>query len=125
VRDHAAAIAHVLEHGPSGQAYNVPGNAERSNREVAARVLELLGKPWSLVRHVADRPAHDRRYALDGAKLAALGFRHASSFDDGLIATVAWYRANEGWWRATRSGDWAEYYARQYGARLAASPALA
>ncbi len=119
VSDHAAAIDHVLRHGTSGETYNVAGGAERTNREVVTRLLEQLGKPWSLVRQVEDRPGHDRRYAMDGAKLAALGWRPATSFEDGLTTTVEWYLANEAWWRAARSGDWDGWYARQYEHRLA------
>ena len=105
----------------------MPGAAERTNREVVTLLLERLGKPWSLVRTVDDRPGHDRRYAMDGSKLAALGWRPTTSFEDGLAATVDWYRANEAWWRAARSGDWDAYYERQYGQRLAtgqAAPAM-
>jgi len=121
VADHAAAIDHVLRNGATGETYNVPGSAEMANRDVVAALLERLGKPWSLVRSVPDRPGHDRRYAMDGSKLAALGWRNRVSFADGLAATVDWYRANEPWWRAAKSGDWDAYYERQYGARLAAS----
>jgi dTDP-glucose 4,6-dehydratase len=92
-----------------------------TNRDVIAALLERLGKPWSLVRSVPDRPGHDRRYALDGAKLAALGWSNRVPFGEGLTATVDWFRANESWWRAAKSGDWHDYYERQYGARLAAS----
>ena len=123
VSDHAGAIEHVLRHGASGETYNLPGSAEMTNRAVITALLERLGKPWSLVRTVPDRPGHDRRYALDGSKLAALGWRNRTSFEDGLATTVDWFRANEAWWRAAKSGDWADYYERQYGARLAASTA--
>lgn len=121
VSDHAGAIDHVLRHGAAGETYNVPGSAELTNRDVVAALLGRLGKPWTLVRSVPDRPGHDRRYALDGTKLAALGWRNRTSFEEGLAATVDWFRANERWWRAARSGDWDAYYERQYGARLAAS----
>jgi len=121
VSDHAGAIDHVLRHGDSGETYNVPGSAEMTNRAVVTALLERLGKPWSLVRSVPDRPGHDRRYALDGSKLAALGWRNRTAFAEGLAATVDWFRANEPWWRAAKSGDWDAYYERQYGARLAAS----
>jgi dTDP-glucose 4,6-dehydratase len=121
VADHAGAIDHVLRHGATGETYNVPGSAEMPNRDVIQLLLDRLGKPWSLVRSVPDRPGHDRRYAMDGSKLAALGWRHRTSFADGLAATVDWFVANEGWWRAAKSGDWDAYYERQYGARLAAS----
>ena len=121
VSDHAAAIAHVLFHGSAGETYNIPGSAERENRDVVARILALLDKPWSLVRSVADRPGHDRRYAMDGTRLTALGWTNRVEFDEGLAATVAWYREHEEWWRAARGGDWDAYYARQYAVRLATS----
>jgi dTDP-glucose 4,6-dehydratase len=121
VSDHAGAIDHVLRRGATGETYNLPGSAEMTNRDVIAALLERLGKPWSLVRTVPDRPGHDRRYALDGSKLAALGWRNRTSFSDGLALTIDWFRANEAWWRAAKSGDWDAYYERQYGARLAAS----
>jgi dTDP-glucose 4,6-dehydratase len=118
VADHAAAIDHVLRHGTSGETYNIPGGVEMANREVVRLLLERLDKPWSLVRHVEDRPGHDRRYAMDGSKLAGLGWRPATSFEEGLARTVDWFVANEPWWRAARSGDWDAYYERQYGSRL-------
>jgi len=118
VADHADAIDHVLRHGAPGETYNIPGGVEMANRDTVALLLERLGKPWSLVRHVEDRPGHDRRYAMDGAKLAALGWRPKTSFEDGLTATIDWFLGNEAWWRAARSGDWDAYYERQYGARL-------
>jgi len=123
VSDHAGAIAHVLAHGVAGEVYNVPGSAELTNREVVERLLALLGKPWSLVRTVADRPGHDRRYAMDGAHLGALGWVNRVGFDEGLASTVTWYREHESWWRAARRGDWDAYYARQYAERLATSSA--
>jgi len=121
VSDHAGAIDHVLHRGATGETYNVPGSAEMANRDVIAALLDRLGKPWSLVRSVPDRPGHDRRYALDGSKLTALGWRNRVSFADGLATTVDWFKGNEPWWRAAKSGDWDAYYERQYGARLAAS----
>ena len=119
VSDHAAGIDHVLRHGLRGETYNVPGGVEMTNRDTVALLLERLGKPWTLVRHVEDRPGHDRRYAMDGSKLAALGWRPKVSFEQGLAATIDWFLANESWWRAARSGDWDAYYERQYGQRLA------
>jgi dTDP-glucose 4,6-dehydratase len=118
VSDHASAIDHVLRHGATGEIYNIPGGVEMANRDVVELLLERLGKPWSLVRHVEDRPGHDRRYAMDGSKLAALGWRPGTPFEDGLARTVDWFVANESWWRAARSGDWDAYYERQYGSRL-------
>jgi dTDP-glucose 4,6-dehydratase len=121
VSDHAGAIEHVLRQGVAGETYNLPGELEIPNREVVKRLLEELGKPWSLVRTVEDRPGHDRRYAMDGAKLAALGWKNRVGFDEGIARTVAWFRNNEAWWRSVKSGDWDAYYARQYGSRLATS----
>jgi dTDP-glucose 4,6-dehydratase len=121
VADHAGAIGHVLEHGLAGQTYNVPSGNERTNRDVVVALLRRLGKPWSLVRQVEDRPGHDRRYAMDGARLAALGWRNKTSFETGLAATVDGYLNNEVWWRPIKSGEWNDYYRRQYQARLAGS----
>jgi dTDP-glucose 4,6-dehydratase len=119
VSDHADAIDFVLRNGTAGETYNVAGGTEMANRDTIALLLDLLGKPWSLVRHVEDRPGHDRRYAMDGAKLAALGWTAQVAFADGLADTVTWYRGHEAWWRAARDGDWDAYYDRQYGRRLA------
>jgi dTDP-glucose 4,6-dehydratase len=122
VSDHAAGVDHVLRHGVTGEAYNIPGGVEEmTNRETVALLLERLGKSWDLVRQVEDRPGHDRRYAMDGARIAALGWAPAIGVADGITRTVDWYVANEDWWRATRSGDWDAYYERQYGARLRAT----
>ena len=121
VSDHAGGVDFVLRHGATGEAYNVPGGIEMTNRETVAMLLDRLGKPWSLVRHVDDRPGHDRRYAMDGSKLAELGWEPRTTFEDGLARTIDWYVANEAWWRATRSGDWDAYYERQYGDRLRSS----
>lgn len=118
VSDHAAAVDFVLRHGTAGETYNVAGGVEKTNRETVQLLLDHLGKPWSLVRHVEDRPGHDRRYAMDGSKLAALGWTPQTSFETGLARTVDWFVANEPWWRAARSGDWDAYYERQYGSRL-------
>jgi dTDP-glucose 4,6-dehydratase len=118
VSDHADGIDFVLRHGLSGETYNVASEEELTNRETVAILLERLGKPWSLVRQVDDRPGHDRRYAMDGAKLAELGWRPTIRAADGIPATVDWYVANEAWWRAIKAGDWDAYYERQYGARL-------
>jgi dTDP-glucose 4,6-dehydratase len=125
VADHAAAIDFVLRHGVGGEIYNVAAGAERTNRDVVALLLETLGKPWSLVRTVEDRPGHDRRYAMDGAKLAALGWRPTVEFEAGLAGTIDWFKANEDWWRRARSGEWDAWYERQYEARLATGQATA
>lgn len=124
VADHAAGIDFVLHNGEPGEAYNVAGDRLLPNREVIARLLAATGRDWSLVRTVPDRPGHDRRYAMDGSKLAALGWRPSHTFEDGLPETVAWYRANPDWVASARSGDWDSYYARQYGDRLAHGSAV-
>jgi dTDP-glucose 4,6-dehydratase len=124
VSDHAAGIEFVLRHGESGEAYNLAGARLLPNREVIGRLLEATGRDWSLVRTVPDRPGHDRRYAMDGAKVAALGWRPVRDFEDGLPETVAWYRDHPDWVAGARSGDWDAYYARQYGDRLAAGRAV-
>ncbi|MEO5965134.1 MAG: dTDP-glucose 4,6-dehydratase [Candidatus Limnocylindrales bacterium] len=119
VSDHAAGIDFVLRHGEPGEGYNLPGGTELPNREVIGRLLAAAGRDWSLVRTVPDRPGHDRRYAMDGSKLAALGWAPVMPFEAGLAATVAWYRANPAWVAAAKGGDWDDYYRRQYQARLA------
>jgi dTDP-glucose 4,6-dehydratase len=124
VTDHAGAVEYVLHHGTSGETYNVPGEAELPNREVVAELLRRVGKPWSLVRSVEDRPGHDRRYAMDGSKLRGLGWHNHVGFEEGIAETVEWFRANEAWWRAIRSGEWESYYSRQYAARLAGGQAV-
>jgi dTDP-glucose 4,6-dehydratase len=119
VEDHAAGILFVLAHGEPGGAYNVAGDHLLPNREVIGRLLEATNRDWSLVRTVPDRPGHDRRYAMDGGRLAAMGWRPRRSFADGLPATVAWYRDHPDWVAAAKGGDWESYYRRQYEQRLA------
>ena len=121
VADHAGGIDFVLRHGEAGGIYNVAGGTEMTNRDTVALLLDRLGKPWSLVRTVEDRPGHDRRSAMDGSRLTALGWTPSRTFEAGMTETVDWYRANEPWWRAIRSGDWGAYYDRQYGRRLTTS----
>lgn len=123
VEDHAAAIEMVLEHGLPGEVYNVGGGTEMPNLELTRHILRVLDKPSSLIRHVPDRAAHDRRYALDTSKITELGWTPERDFAEALAETVAWYRDHEDWWRPLKSGDYLEYYRRQYGARLAASSA--
>jgi dTDP-glucose 4,6-dehydratase len=115
--DHAAAVDLVLRDGRAGEVYNV-GGEERENLDVTQRIVELTGCEPALVRHVGDRPGHDRRYAIDDEKLRTLGWAPARSFDDGLTTTVEWYRANRGWWEPIKSGEYLEYYERQYASRL-------
>jgi dTDP-glucose 4,6-dehydratase len=119
VADHAAGIGAALDGGEAGAAYNVCGDGiERPNRAVTEAILELLGKPWSLVRKVPDRPGHDRRYALDGTRLRGLGWEPQVTFDEGIALTVDWYSAHRAWWEPIKSGDWDDYYRQQYAWRL-------
>jgi dTDP-glucose 4,6-dehydratase len=119
VEDHCAAIDFLLDRGEKGEVYNVGGGNELENREITHKILELLGKPESLIKPVADRQGHDRRYSLDASKLAKLGFSPAASFDEALEKTVNWYRENETWWRSIkeRSAEFRKYYAQQYANR--------
>jgi dTDP-glucose 4,6-dehydratase len=119
VQDHCAAIDLVLREGVAGGVYNVGTGNERRNLEVARRIVELTGADPELIRHVTDRPGHDRRYSLDSSGLHALGWRLERSFEDGLVETVEWYRDRRDWWEPLKSGEYLAYYRRQYAARLA------
>lgn len=119
VDDHCRALDLLIERGRPGETYNVGGGAEVTNLDLTRRILDLLGRPASLVEPVADRPGHDRRYRLDSAKLRALGWEPRTAFETGLAATVDWYRKNEGWWRPIKDGSaaWRAYHDRQYAGR--------
>lgn len=118
VDDFASGIDAVLERGIPGEAYNVGGPDELRNIEVVRRILELTGRDESLIEHVEDRPGHDRRYSLGSEKLRELGWEPEVSFEQGIERTVEWYRDNESWWGPLRSGEYREYYERQYGRAL-------
>jgi dTDP-glucose 4,6-dehydratase len=118
VEDFASAIDIVLERGEPGQAYNVGGPDELPNIEVVKKVLELTGRDESLIEYVQDRPGHDRRYSLASEKLEGLGWKAEVGFEAGIERTVSWYRDNEAWWGPLRSGEYREYYERQYGRAL-------
>jgi len=117
VLDHCEGIDLVLHKGQLGEIYNVGTEVETPNIEMARKILDILGKPHSLLQHVTDRAGHDRRYALDCRKLRALGWRSQHSFDAALERTVRWYVENEDWWRPIKSGEYLEYYKKQYGER--------
>jgi dTDP-glucose 4,6-dehydratase len=118
--DHCAAIELVLHEGAPGEVYNV-GGEEHENLEVVHRIVELTGADPSLITHVEDRAGHDRRYALDDAKVRALGWAPAHSFGErGLPETVSWYAANRAWCDAVKSDEYKTYYERQYADRLKA-----
>ena len=119
VEDHCRALVAILEAGDvEGETFNIAGGNERSVLEIAALLLERLKKPPSLLQHVTDRPAHDRRYAIDASHLEAkTGFRPQVDFQRGIEATIDWYVANRPWWEAIRSGAFQQYYERTYGSR--------
>jgi dTDP-glucose 4,6-dehydratase len=119
VDDHCAAVDFVIEHGENGEVYNVGGGNEMENRDITFKILELTGKPKSLIKPVADRQGHDRRYSLDTSKLQQLGFKSGMDFEKGLEKTVRWYMENEPWWRAIkeRSAEYKAYYEKQYGSK--------
>lgn len=116
VADHCAALDLVLRGGRPGEVYNVGGDNELPNLELVRTLLRLLDRPESLISFVADRPGHDRRYAIDAAKIRReLGWAPAHRFADGLAATVRWYLDNRAWWEKIRSGAYRDYYATLYG----------
>jgi len=114
VDDNCAGIDAVLRKGVEGEVYNIGGGNEVKNLALTRHILELLGKSPELIRFVADRPGHDRRYSIDCGKLQALGWHPATPFETGLERTVSWYRDNPTWWRKIKSGEWREYYEQQY-----------
>ena len=118
VDDHCAAVDLVLREGGPGEVYNVGGGTELENIDLTRRILALTGADESLIRHVDDRPGHDRRYSLDSSRLHALGWKPERGFDEGLAETVAWYRARRDWWEPIKSGDYRAYYEQQYAERL-------
>jgi dTDP-glucose 4,6-dehydratase len=121
VSDHCRAVDLLIDAGTSGEVYNVGGGNHVRNVDLTKRILELTGKPESLIRPVADRPGHDRRYAVDTSKIEALGWRPLVPFEAGLRDTVAWYTQNAWWWRPIKDADPAfrAYYDAQYGERRA------
>jgi len=116
VQDHCEAILAVLERGQPGEVYNIGGNNEYPNIDIVRRILAALGKSESLIQYVTDRPGHDRRYAIDAAKIEKeLGWRPRFTFEEALPRTIAWYRAHDAWLQRVRSGAYREYYQLQYG----------
>lgn len=119
VDDHCAALLLILEKGRAQSVYNIGGGAERENLAVVTGILAMLGKPQSLIRHVADRPAHDRRYATNARKLHdELGWAPTRPFEQGLIETVRWYTEHRSWCERVTSGEYRRYYETQYRSRL-------
>jgi len=118
VDDHSSAILTVLDRGVPGEVYNVGGGNERANVDITKFILRSLGKPESLIKFVKDRPGHDRRYAIDSSKIRReLAWAPEHSFEDALERTVKWYVGNPRWWQRVKSGEYREYYRKQYGNR--------
>jgi len=121
VDDHVTGIDTVLHKGQAGEAYNVAGENQQHNIDITRRILKLLDKPETLIKHVYDREGHDRRYAMNCDKLRTLGWQCQYTFEEALEATVRWYQNNEWWWRKIKTGEYLDYYKQQYAARLAAA----
>lgn len=117
VDDHCEGIWTAMERGVAGEVYNVGGGNEVANIDITNRILELTGRDASLVRHVADRPGHDRRYALATERLRGLGWAPRREFAEALGETVAWYTERRDWWEPIKSGEYRAYYQEQYGSR--------
>ncbi|OGP75244.1 MAG: dTDP-glucose 4,6-dehydratase [Deltaproteobacteria bacterium RBG_16_49_23] len=115
VEDHCRALDQVLRQGREGEVYNIGGGNERTNLYVAKNILDRLGKPHSLIRSVADRPGHDRRYAIDFSKVKReLGWTPTVSFEEGIDRTVEWYQNHREWWKKIKTGEYLDYYKRMY-----------
>jgi len=110
---------YVEDQGRDGEVYNIGGNNERTNLHIVRTILEQLGKPESLIKHVQDRPGHDRRYGIDPTKIMKeLGWKPKHTFETGIKETIRWYLDNKEWWTRIQTGAYQEYYAKQYGHRL-------
>lgn len=121
VDDHCRAILAVLQKGRAGEVYNIGGNRSLPNLTVVRKILEIAGKPESLMTRVQDRPGHDRRYALSSEKLTReTGWAPQVNFEEGIVATVNWYRENRDWVQRVKSGEYRDYYERNYGGRESA-----
>ena len=115
VKDHCIAIDLIIHSGRIGEVYNIGGHNERTNLDVVKTIISKLGKPESLITFVADRPGHDRRYAIDPAKIhRELGWLPTTGFDDGIKLTIQWYLDNRPWWENILSGEYQDYYRRMY-----------
>jgi len=114
VEDHCRAIDMVLHEAPVGSVFNVGTGAETSGLNVAQAVLQIIGKPSSLIEFVADRPGHDYRYALDISRITEFGWEPRVSLAEGLERTVRWYQEHPEWWRPLKSGEYWDYYKRNY-----------
>jgi dTDP-glucose 4,6-dehydratase len=117
VLDNCAALDLVLRKGNEGEVYNIGGGHEVENVVLTRQILQLTGKPETLIKPVKDRPGHDRRYSVDSKKVRQLGWTPRHRFGDALAATIAWYREHPTWWQPLKSGEFRAYYDKQYGHR--------
>ena len=116
VKDHCSAIDRVVRDGKIGETYCVGGNAERTNMQITRIILEAMGMGEEMIDHVPDRKGHDKRYAIDNTKIKKeLGWEPSVTFEEGIAQTIQWYKDNEKWWRDIKSGEYKEYYKKQYG----------
>ena len=123
VDDHCSALDVVLHKGKSGEVYNIGGNNEKRNIEIVKLILHELKKPESLIKFVQDRLGHDRRYAIDASKIKKeLGWSPAHLFENGIQETIRWYLANKEWWQRILSGEYQNYYEKQYAQRIQLKP---
>ena len=121
VEDHCEAIDLIWRKGKHGEVYNIGADSDQTNIVVARGILDLLSKPHSLIRHVKDRPGHDRRYAVNWSRLRDLGWSPKRTFQQALKETVDWYVSHERWWKNIKSGEFAAYYRQQYGSDASAN----
>jgi dTDP-glucose 4,6-dehydratase len=121
VEDHCQAVWTVLNHGRPGEVYNIGGNNELTNRQVTEIILREMGLEWDdWVQYVKDRPGHDRRYAMDASKITReLGWQPQHTFQTAIRRTIQWYRDHTAWWQAVKTGEYLQYYQRQYGDQAA------
>ncbi len=119
VEDHCEALDLLLHQGEASEAYNIAADNERTNLDVLETILAMLDKPKSLIRFVEDRQGHDQQYSMDASKIRALGWTPRHDFPAAIEKTVDWYRENRWWWEKIKSGEYRDYYQRQYGRRLA------
>ena len=118
VYDHCTAVWKVLTEGKSGETYNIGGCNEKTNMEVVRIILDRLNKPDLLIKHVKDRPGHDRRYAIDASKIInELGWKPSVTFKQGIVKTIDWYKSRKDWLKNVVSGDYQKYYEKMYGDR--------
>lgn len=114
VQDHCAAVDLILHTGVDGEVYNIGGHNERANLEVVKTIIQTLGGREDLIEYVEDRPGHDKRYAIDPAKIETLGWKPVYSFESGITETIRWYQENQDWWERILSGQYRQYFEKQY-----------